>query len=85
MELGPIPGVRGLPAVRQGSSDFRPPAIFEIDAAAKPGDGGGQRNGRKAAGAEENADELTIESQAGVEAPAEAPEESHPGRIDTFA
>jgi hypothetical protein len=85
MELGPIPGVRGLPAVRTRPSDFRPPAIFEIDAAAKPGDGGSQQNGRKAAGAEEDADELRIESQADVEASAEAPEDSHTGRIDTFA
>ena len=85
MELGPIPGVRGLPAARTRPSDFRPPAIFEIDAAAKPGDGGGQQNGRKAAGAEETADELTIESQADVEVSAEAPDEVHPGAIDTFA
>ena len=37
--------------------DFRPPAIFDIDASAKPGDGGGQRNSRKAAGAEEVGEE----------------------------
>lgn len=85
MELGPIPGIRGLPAVRTRPSDLRPPAIFEIDAAARPGDGGGQQNGRKAAGAEENADELRLEGQADVEATAEAPEDGHPGRIDTFA
>jgi len=85
MELGPIPGVRALPAVRTRPSDLRPPAIFEVDAAARPGDGGGQQNGRKAAGAEENGDELTFESQPDVEAAAEANEDAHPGRIDTFA
>jgi len=81
MELGPIPGIRELPAVRPRQGELRQPTIFEIDASAKPGEDGGQRNGRKAAGAEENDDELRLEDGPA----AQTPEENHPGRIDTFA
>lgn len=54
MEIGPIPGIRGLAAVAPRQGELRAPAVFDIDAAVKPGEGGQQRNGRKAAGAEEN-------------------------------
>jgi hypothetical protein len=54
MEIGPIPGIRAVPAVKAPQGDLRPPAIFDIDASAKPGEGGRQANGRKAAGAEED-------------------------------
>ncbi len=80
MELGPIPGIRAVPAVAARQADVRAPAIFDIDASARPGDGGGQQGGRKAAGAEED-DELRV----GDEPDTEAPEERQPGRIDTFA
>jgi hypothetical protein len=41
---------------------MRAPAIFDIDSSSRPGDGAEQRNGRKAAGAEENEeDDLALE------------------------
>ena len=50
---------------------MRPPAIFEIDQSAKPGDGERQRNGRKAAGAEEDdEDELMLGADDGRESEA---------------
>lgn len=82
MELGPIPGIRAVPAVAARQADVRAPAIFDIDASARPGDGGGQQGGRKAAGAEED-DELKVEAE--DELGAETREERQPGRIDTFA
>lgn len=64
MEIGPIPGIRGLPAVKAPQKDMQAPAIFDIDGSAKPGDGDERRNGRKAAGAEENdADDLLLEDE----------------------
>jgi len=71
MGIGPIPGIRALGAVTSERADWKPPAIFDIDGAAKPGDGIVERSGRKAAGAEENEeDELGLEggSEAGQEA-----------------
>jgi hypothetical protein len=82
MELGPIPGIRALPAVGARAVDVRPPAIFDIDASARPGDGGGQQGGRKAAGAEED-DELKMEAE--DELGAEAFNDRQKGSIDTFA
>ncbi len=64
MEISPIPGIRALQAVRAPSADLRPPAIFDIDGSAKPGDGTGPRYGRKAAGAEEDEeDDLTLSGE----------------------
>src|SRR5579863_1891793 len=66
MEIGPIPGIRAVAVVRASQGDLRPPAIFDIDATAKPGDDPAQRNGRKAAGAEEDAEEdlmLDVETE----------------------
>jgi hypothetical protein len=81
MEIAPVPGIRALPAVRARLGGATPPAIFDVDASAKPGDGSGQQSGRKAAGAEENDDELRVGDELG----AASPEESQPGRIDYFA
>jgi hypothetical protein len=65
MEIGPIPGIRTLGAAMGAPRELRAPAIFDIDAMAKPGDGGGQGNGRKAAGAEEDdEDDLMIDAEA---------------------
>jgi hypothetical protein len=65
MEIGPIPGIRVLPAVRAPQGNLRPPEVFELEGPARPGDGEGQRGGRKASGAEENdEDELMLESEA---------------------
>jgi len=82
MELCPIPGIRALPAVGARQAYVRAPAIFDIDASSRPGDGGGQQGGRKAAGAEED-DELRVE--AGDEFGTEVPEENQAGRVDIFA
>jgi hypothetical protein len=84
MEIAPIPGIRALPAVRAPHEEMRPPAIFEIDPSAKPEDGGEQRSGRKATGAEENEEEdLLLESE--TAAGAEAFEEAPAKQVDFFA
>jgi hypothetical protein len=65
MEIAPIPGIRALPAVRASQGNFRPPEVFDVEGSAKPGDGEGQPNGRKASGAEENEeDDLMLEAEA---------------------
>jgi hypothetical protein len=68
-------------AVKAPQADFRPPEIFDIEGSAKPGEGQGQRQGRKAAGAEEDDEDdlmLDAENDSG---------EEHEGspRIDYFA
>lgn len=68
MEIAPIPGIRALPAVNASRGDLRPPEIFDIAGSARPGDGDGQRGGRKASGAEENdEDDLMLEAEAEAE------------------
>ena len=84
MEIAPIPGIRAMPAVKAQQGDFRPPAIFDIDASAKPGEGGGQRSSRKAAGAEEDGEDdqlLDGEMEPGGEALEDAPAR----QVDYFA
>jgi hypothetical protein len=84
MEIAPIPGIRALPAVRAPHAEIRPPSIFDIDALARPGDDGEQRNGRKAAGAEENEeDDLALEDE--TAAGAEGPEAAPAKQVDYFA
>ena len=84
MEIAPIPGIRALPAVRAAQAEIRPPSIFDIDASARPGDDGEQRNKRKAAGAEENEeDDLGLEGEAA--AGAEPFEAALPKQVDYFA
>jgi hypothetical protein len=84
MEIGPVPGIRALQVVRVPSADAKPPAIFDIDASAKPGDGGGSRSGRKAAGAEEDEeDDLTIDDN--LEQGSEALEDLPPRRVNYIA
>ncbi len=84
MEIGPIPGIRALGAVRASHADLRPPTVFDIDGAAKPGDGAGQQDRRKATGAEENDDdELTLEGD--TEVGAQAAEVVPTGSVDYFA
>jgi hypothetical protein len=70
--------------VKAQQGDFRPPAIFDIDASAKPGDGGGQRNSRKAAGAEEVGEEdLLFDGE--IEPGDEQLEEVPARQVDYFA
>ncbi len=54
MEIAPIPGIRALTAVKAPRADFRPPEIFDLEGSARAGDDQAQRQGRKAAGAEED-------------------------------
>ena len=80
MEIGPIPGIRAIGAVRAERADSQPPAIFDIDGPAKPGDGIVQRTGRKASGAEEGEDdELMVEDES------ESNEEAAEKSVDYFA
>ncbi len=63
MEIAPIPGIRALSAVKAPRAEFRPPEIFDIEGSARPGDDQGQRQGRKAAGAEEDEeDDLMLDA-----------------------
>jgi hypothetical protein len=72
-----------MPLAKAQPDDFEPPPIFDIDASAKPGEGSGQRNGRKAAGAEEDDDDLLLD---GKSEPAEEALDEAPARqVDYFA
>jgi hypothetical protein len=82
MGIAPIPGIRALPSMKAPQGDFSPPEIFEIEGAAKPGDGDRQRGGRKASGAEEN-DQDDVMLEAETESGAEAEGESR--QVDYFA
>jgi hypothetical protein len=65
MEIAPIPGIRALTAVKAPRAEFRPPEIFDIEGSAGAGDDQGQRQGRKAAGAEEDdEDDLMLDADA---------------------
>lgn len=69
MEIAPIPGIRAVGAAEVRRRVLETPEIFEIDGRAKPGDGGVERAGRKAAGAEEpESDDLMLEDQDDSEA-----------------
>jgi len=84
MEIAPIPGIRSLSAVKAQQKDFLQPAIFDIDASAKPGDGGGQTSSRKAAGAEEDGEEdLLLDDE--IEPGNEQLEEVPARQVDYFA
>jgi hypothetical protein len=83
MEIAPIPGIRAVPAVKAARTDFRPPEVFDLEGAAKPGDGNAQRSGRKAAGAEENEeDDLLLDAETEEDG---APEGDRAQRVDYFA
>lgn len=80
MEIAPIPGIRAIQAVKAPQANFRPPEIFDIEGSARPGDGEEKRQGRKAAGAEEDdKDDLMLGADA------ESGEEGWAPRIDYFA
>ncbi len=84
MEIGPIPGIRVLPSVNAPQGDFGVPEVFDIEGSARPGDGDGQRGGRKGSGAEENdLDDLMVGAEAETETGAEA--EGGPRQVDYFA
>lgn len=82
MGITPIPGIRTLPAVKAPQGEFSPPEVLDIDGSARPGDGDGQRGGRKGSGAEENdEDDLMLEPE--TEPGAEA--EGGSRQVDYFA
>jgi hypothetical protein len=84
VEISPIPGIRVLPAVRTPSADTNLPSIFDIDGSAKLGDGGGSRNGGKAAGAEGDEEvDRTVDSE--LEQGAEKPEDLLAKHVNYFA
>jgi hypothetical protein len=83
MEIAPIPGIRALPAVKAPQADFRPPEVFDIEGSARPGDGERQRQGRKAAGAEENdREDLMLDAET---EPGGTIEEESARSVDYFA
>jgi len=70
-----------MPTVRP---EVQAPAVFDIEGAARAGDGKGQGSGRKAAGAEEEGeDEWMVEGEA--EAGGEAQEVIPARQVDYFA
>lgn len=84
MEIAPIPGIRAIPPLRAERVDMRLPAIFDIEASAKPGDSGEQGSKRKAAGAEESDEgEFTLETQ--METRSKTLEEGSAKLVDYFA
>lgn len=88
MEISPISGIRAFPAEKAPQADLRPPALFDVTASAKPGDGSEQGSRRKAAGAEENDPEdesadLMLDDE--IESGSEAPEQIPARQIDYFA
>jgi len=84
MEIAPIPGIRALPGVSAREAGIRPPSIFDIDASERPGDGAGQRSGKKAAGAEESdEDDLALDDETAAEA--EVLEAEPLKQVDYFA
>ena len=83
MEIAPIPGIRAVTAVRSPQNEMRAPATFDIDPSSRPGDDAEQRSKRKAAGAEENEDDLVLESET---ADGGVDQEDAPARqVDYFA
>jgi hypothetical protein len=81
VEIGPIPGIRALGAVSGQRRVLDPPAVFDIDGSAKPGDGAVQRANLKGEGAEEDdKDDLNLESEGDDEG-----EGSAKGSVDYFA
>jgi hypothetical protein len=73
MEIGPIPGIRMVPAVKAPPAETGLKARFEIDASARPGDDSYTGSSKKGAGAEEN-DEEELEEE-----PEEQAEDKAPG------
>ncbi|MGA2569264.1 MAG: hypothetical protein ABSF23_01980 [Terracidiphilus sp.] len=84
MEISPIPAIRTIAVAKVPSDDGQPLAVFDVDPTARTDGDREQKDGRKAAGAEENdAESLTAEAE-----PERSPEvfENLPAkRVDYFA
>jgi hypothetical protein len=63
MEIAPIPGIRGFIANRTPRADSDPSPAFDINALTKMGDGSAATRVNKAAGAEENDDDLNEDDE----------------------
>ena len=79
MEIAPIPGIRGVSAVRARPEGLQAPSIFDIDRSEKPGDQIVQRIAKKATGAEEDTEDELMESDG------EADDEEAQKSVDYFA
>jgi hypothetical protein len=64
MEIAPIPGIRAIIANRTPRADSDLSPAFDIDALSKMGDGAAATRVNKAAGAEEDDDELDLAEDA---------------------
>jgi hypothetical protein len=73
MEIGPIPGIRALPAVKARPTAPQLSAVFDIDALVRPGDSEWTDGRKKASGAEEDEGD---EFSSGSDAPDDAQESS---------
>ena len=60
MEIAPIPGIRAIVANRTPRPDSDISPAFDINALSKMGDGAGHMRVNKAAGAEEDDDDLDL-------------------------
>jgi hypothetical protein len=84
MELGPIPVVRTLAAVKELPVDFQLSAVLDINGLSRSGDGAHSGGRRKAASAPSaDSDDLTIEGV--TQLPEEQPADAPPGHINFFA
>ncbi len=57
MEIGPIPGIRAVQAVKSRPVDPELSPLFDVESSARAGDDTYTGSNRKAAGAEENEDD----------------------------
>ena len=62
MEIGPIPGIRALPAVKAPPADPRLSAVFDIENSSGAGDDTYSGSGRKGAGGQDDEDESSLEA-----------------------
>jgi hypothetical protein len=83
MEIGPIIGIRVVPAMKVPSADSDLPAVFDIENPARSGDDSYSSNGKKAAGGQDDeADDL---EEGETEPAAPTPESGHGEQINYFA
>lgn len=84
MEIGPVPGVRILAAIKTPPTDPRPPAVFDIANAAQPGDETYAGSGGKSAGGQD-AEDGAFGNDPEAETVVQGPEGGPTGRINCFA
>lgn len=68
MEIGPIPGIRALPAVKTPPADPRLSAVFDIQNSSSAGDDTFSGSNKKtASGQDDEADELDEQTESATE------------------